>query len=120
MIILLSKKPVTMKKICFLGLLLICACKHFDTRSNQKKAEELAKHYLDSALNGRGDFKTMVFGKVDSVLDNNKHQVKGWSLYASYQGNDAYGAYEVHKIIISIDSGFNKVLTVNDYRSTGK
>ena len=106
-----------------MGVLLICACSHFDTRSNQKKAEELAKHYLDSALNGRGDFKTIVFGKVDSVLDNtgnNKHQLKGWSLYASYQGNDAYGAYEVHKITISIDSGFNKVLIVNDYRSPGK
>lgn len=112
-----------MKRIYLIGLIFIYACSHFDTRSNQKKAEELARHYLDSALNGRGDFKTIVFGKVDSVFDTtakNKHQVKGWSLYASYQGNDAYGAYEVHKIIINIDSGFNKVLTVNDYRPSGK
>lgn len=112
-----------MKRIYLIGMLLIWGCNHFDTRSNQKKAEGLAKQYLDSALNGRGDFKTIVFGKVDSVLDataKSKHQVKGWSLYASYQGNDAYGAYEVHKVIINIDSGFNKVLTVSDYRPSPK
>lgn len=112
-----------MKRIGLLGMLLICSCNHFDTRSNQKKAEELVTHYLDSALNGRGDFRTAVFGKVDSVLDTtaaNKHQVKGWQLYASYQGNDAYGAYEVHKIIITMDSAFTKVLSVNNYRSAGK
>jgi hypothetical protein len=112
-----------MKRVYFIGLLLICSCNHFDTRSNQKKAEDLAKHYLDSALNGRGDFKAIVFGKVDSVLNTtakNRHQIKGWSLYASYQGNDAYGAYEVHKVIISIDPTFTKVLSVSDYRPSGK
>jgi Tfp pilus assembly protein PilF len=108
-----------MKRICLIVLLLVCACKHFDTRSNQKKAEDAAKHYLDSALNGRGDFKNIVFGKVDTILDTvakSKHQVKGWSLYATYQGNDAYGAYEVHKIIVKIDSSFSKVLSVNNYK----
>lgn len=119
MINLVFSKPFTMKRICLIGILLVCACKHFDTRSNQKKAEDVAKHYLDSALNGRGDFKNIVFGKVDTVLDTvakNKNQIKEWSLYASYQGNDAYGAYEVHKIIVRIDSGFSKVLSVKNYR----
>ena len=107
-----------MKRICLIGLLLVCACKHFDTRSNQKKAEDIARQYLDSALNGRGDFKTIVFGKIDTVFDatSKSKQMKGWSLYATYQGNDAYGAYEVHKVILKIDSGFSKVLSVNDYR----
>ena len=108
-----------MKRICLIVLLLVCACKHFDTRSNQKKAEDAAKHYLDSALNGRGDFKNIVFGKVDTILDTvakSKHQVKGWSLYATYQGNDVYGAYEIHKVIVKIDSDFYKVLSVSDYK----
>jgi hypothetical protein len=108
-----------MKRICLIGILLVCACKQFDTRSNQKKAEDAARHYLDSALNGRGDFKNIVFGKIDTILDTvakNKHRVKGWSLYATYQGNDAYGAYEVHKVIVKIDSGFSKVLSVNNYK----
>lgn len=112
-----------MKRIYLIGMLLICACSHFDTRSNQKKAEELAKHYLDSALNGRGDFKAIIFGKVDSVLDTTakrKRQLKSWSLFATYQGNDAYGAYEIHRVLISIDSSFTKVLAVNNYRATGK
>lgn len=108
-----------MKRICLIGILLVCACKHFDTRSNQKKAEDTARHYLDSALNARGDFKHVVFGKIDTILDTvakNKHRLKAWSLYATYQGNDAYGAYEVHKVMIKIDSGFFKVLSVSDYK----
>jgi len=106
-----------MKRIFLIATVLICSCSHFDHRSNQKKAEDLAKHYLDSALKDKGNFGAIKFGKVDSLLEvtsNSKRQI-GWSLYASYQGNDAYGAYEVHKVILKIDSGFSKVLTVSDY-----
>lgn len=107
-----------MKRIVFIAAVLICSCNHFDHRPNQQKAEDIAKHYLDSALKGQGDFKAIKFGKVDSLLETTpkgKRQI-GWSLYASYQGNDAYGAYEVHKVILKIDSGFSRVLAVSDYR----
>ena len=106
-----------MKRIFLTITVLTCSCGHFDHRSNQQKAEDLAKHYLDSALKGQGDYKAYAFGKVDSLLDlaKGKGQI-GWSLYASYQGNDAYGAYEVHKVILKIDSGFTRVLMVGDYR----
>ena len=105
-----------MKKTFLIATILICSCSRFDHRSNQQKAEDLAKHYLDSALKDQGNFGAVKFGKVDSLLEaNGKHQI-GWSLYASYQGNDAYGAYEVHKVILKIDSGFSRVLTVSDYR----
>ncbi|MBS1520982.1 MAG: hypothetical protein JST50_08305 [Bacteroidetes bacterium] len=107
-----------MKRILLIAVVFICSCGNFDHRSNQQKAEELARYYLDSALNGQGDFKATKFGKVDSLLEataKGKRQI-GWSLYASYQGNDAYGAYEVHKVILKIDSGFSKVLAVSDYR----
>jgi hypothetical protein len=107
-----------MKRIVFIAAVLTCSCSHFDHRSNQQKAEDLGKHYLDSALKGKGDFAAIKFGKVDSLLDaaaKSKRQI-GWSLYASYQGNDAYGAYEVHKVILKIDSGFSRVLSVSDYR----
>ena len=106
-----------MKRVFLIATVLICSC-HLDRRSNQKKAEDIAHHYLDYALSGKGDFKTITFGKVDSVLDitsKSKH-IKGWSLYASYQGNDAYGAYEVHKVILKIDSGYSKVISVSDYK----
>ena len=104
-----------MKRILLIASVLICSCSSFDHRSNQQKAEDLAKHYLDSALKDKGNFGAIKFGKVDSLLEaTNKRQI-GWSLYASYQGNDAYGAYEVHKVILKIDSGFSKVLTVSDY-----
>jgi hypothetical protein len=41
-----------MRKTYLIWILLISACRHFDARTNQKKAEDLAKQYLDSALNG--------------------------------------------------------------------
>ena len=107
-----------MKRISLIATVLIFSCSHFDHRSNQQKAEDVAKHYLDSVLKGRGDFSAIKFGKVDSLLETaskSKRQI-GWSLYASYQGNDAYGAYEVHKVILKIDSGFSRVLSVSDYR----
>lgn len=107
-----------MKRIVFIAAVLICSCGQFDHRPNQQRAEDLAKHYLDSALKGQGNFKTIKFGKVDSLLESipkGKRQI-GWSIYASYQGNDAYGAYEVHKVVLKIDSGFSKVLTVSDYK----
>ena len=107
-----------MKRIFLIAVVVICSCSHFDRRSNQQKAEDAAKHYLDSALKGKGDFAAIKFGKVDSLLETtskSKRQI-GWSLYASYQGNDAYGAYEVHKVILKIDSGFSRVLSVSDYR----
>lgn len=106
-----------MERILLIAFVLICSCSHFDHRSNQQKAEDLAKHYLDSALKSQGDYKAYTFGKVDSLLGvaKGKRQI-GWSLYASYQGNDAYGAYEVHKVILKIDSGFSRVLTVSDYK----
>ncbi|MBV8391398.1 MAG: hypothetical protein JO080_16450 [Mucilaginibacter sp.] len=107
-----------MKRIYLIAAVLFFSCSHFDTRSNQKKAEELATHYLDSALKGQGDYKAFTFGKVDSLWDTttkSKRQI-GWTIYASYQGNDAYGAYEVHKVILKIDSGFSRVLSVSDYR----
>jgi hypothetical protein len=106
-----------MKKLFLIVGILICSCNP-DHRSNQQKAEDLAKHYLDSALKGQGDFKTFSFGKVDSLLEataKGKRQI-GWSLYATYQGNDAFGAYEVHKVVLKIDSGFFKVISVSDYR----
>jgi len=106
-----------MKRIFLVATFLICSCSHFDHRSNQQKAEDLARHYLDSALKGQGDYKAYTFGKVDSLLDDTKGKRQiGWSIYASYQGNDTYGAYEVHKVVLKIDSGFSKVLTVSDYR----
>lgn len=106
-----------MKRILLIATVLIWSCGHFDRRSNQQKAEDLARHYLDSALKGQGDYKAYTFGKVDSLLEatNGKRQI-GWSLYASYQGNDAYGAYEVHKVILKIDSGFSRVLTISNYQ----
>ena len=107
-----------MKRILFIAAVLICSCSSFDHRSNQQKAEDLAKHYLDSALKDKGNFGAIKFGKVDSLLEANsksKRQI-GWSLYASYQGNDAYGAYEVHRVVLKIDSGLSKVLTVSEYR----
>jgi len=111
-----------MKRIFLIAAVFICSCSYFDNRSNQQKAEDLARHYLDSALKDQGDFKTIKFGKIESLLEataKSKRQI-GWSLYASYQGNDAYGAYEVHKVILKIDSGFSKVLTVNEYRPSPK
>jgi hypothetical protein len=111
-------KPVTMKKTFLIAATLICSCSHFDHRSNQQKAEDIAKHYLDSALTGQGDYKAFTFGKVAALLDSSSkgNRQIGWSLYAAYQGNDAYGAYEVHKVILKIDSGFSRVLTVSDYK----
>src|ERR1700761_317472 len=104
-----------MRKVCLIGVLLISACTHFDNRSNQKKAEDLAKHYLDSALNGQGDYKIVNIGKIDTVYisnEKNKTQEKGWSLPITYQGNNAYGIYERHKIQININTGFTKVISV--------
>jgi hypothetical protein len=65
-----------MKRLYFIGLLLISACSHFDTRSRQQKtedmvkhyAEDMVKHYLDSALNGLGNYKIISFGRVDTVF----------------------------------------------------
>lgn len=105
-----------MKRIFLTITVLTCSCGHFDHRSNQQKAEDLAKHYLDSALQGKGDFGAVKFGKLDSLLEANGKRQIGWSLYALYQGNDAYGAYEVHKVILKIDSGFTRVLMEGDYR----
>ena len=70
-----------MKRLLLIAAILICSCSHFDHRRNQQKAEDLAKHYLDSALKGQGDFKAIKFGKVDSLLEatsNGKRQI-GWS-----------------------------------------
>src|SRR5258708_38987782 len=102
-----------MKRLCFIGLLLIIACKHVDPRSGQKKAEDLVKHYLDSALKGQGDYKIINFGKVDTIFSDydrvkygkdslkadsiKKHfkpQINGWSIYTVYEGNDAFGVFE--------------------------
>jgi hypothetical protein len=94
-----------MRKACLVGVLLISACAHFDNRSNQKKAEDLTRHYLDSALKGQGDYKIVSIGKI-------KTQIKGWSLPVTYQGNDAFGIYERHKVQINIDTGFSKVISV--------
>lgn len=104
-----------MRRICLIGILLISACSHFDNWSNQKKAEDLAKRYLDSALKGQGDYKISSIGKIDTVSISNeksKIQVKCWSLPVTYQGNDAFGAYEVHKVLVNIDTGFSKVISV--------
>jgi hypothetical protein len=104
-----------MKRVCLIVFLLLSACAHFDTRSNQKKAEDLAKYYLDSALNGQGDYKIVSIGKIDTVSisnEKNKTQEKGWSVHVTYQGNNAFGIYERHKIQISIDTAFSKVLSV--------
>jgi hypothetical protein len=57
-----------MKRLYFIGLLLISACSHFDTRSRQQKTEDMVKHYLDSALNGLGNYKIISFGRVDTVF----------------------------------------------------
>lgn len=104
-----------MKGTFLIVIVFIFSCSSFDHRSNQQKAEDVAKHYLDSTLKGKGDFSAIKFGKVDSLLEANGKRQIGWSLYASYQGNDAYGAYEVHKVVLKIDSGFSRVLTVSDY-----
>jgi hypothetical protein len=103
-----------MRRFYLIGILLIGACSHFDNRSNQKKAEDLARHYLDSALNGQGEFKITRIGKIDtiSLSDVNKHQIKGWSIPVTYQGNDAFGAYEIHKVMVDIDTGFSRVISV--------
>lgn len=104
-----------MRKIYLIGVLLISACSHFDNRSDQKKAEDLAKHYLDSALNGQGDFKIINIGKIDTATilnEKNKTQIKGWYLPIIYQGNNAYGIYERHKVQINIDTAFTKVISV--------
>jgi hypothetical protein len=106
-----------MKRIFLIVVVLISSCR-IDHRSNQRKAEDLAKRYLDSALKGQGYFGAIKFGKVDSLLEassKNKRQIS-WSLYASYEGNDAYGAYEVHKVVLKIDLGFSRVMTVSNYR----
>ncbi len=81
----------------------------------QKKAEDLAKHYLDSALNGQGDYKIVSIGKIEAVSISNeksKIQIKGWSIPITYQGNNAYGIYERHKVQINIDTGFSKIISV--------
>ena len=104
-----------MRRFYLIGILLISACSHFDNRSNQKKAEDLAKHYLDSALKGQGDYKISSIGKIDTVSISNeksKTRVKGWSLPVTYQGNDAFGAYEIHKVLVNIDTSFSKVISV--------
>jgi hypothetical protein len=104
-----------MTRFYLIGILLISACSHFDNRSNQKKAEDLAKHYLDSALKGQGDYKIFSIGKIDTVSipnEKNKTQIKGWSVPVTYQGNDAFGIYERHKVQINIDTGFSKVISV--------
>jgi len=104
-----------MRKVCLIGILLISACSHFDNRSNQKKAEDLAKHYLDSALNGQGDFKIVSIGKIDTATifdEKNKTHMKGCYLPVTYQGNNAYGIYERHKVQINIDTAFTKVISV--------
>ncbi|WP_426670805.1 hypothetical protein ACPPVU_06140 [Mucilaginibacter sp. McL0603] len=104
-----------MRRVYLIGILLISACSHFDTRTNQKKAEDLAKHYLDSALNGQGDYKIISIGKIDTVSisnEKNKTLVKGWSVPVTYQGNNVFGIYERHKVQLSIDTGFTKVILV--------
>jgi hypothetical protein len=104
-----------MRKVYLIGVLLISACTHFDNRSNQKKAEDLAKHYLDSALNGQGDYKVVSIGKIDTVTifnEKSKIQVKGWFIPVTYQGNNAYGIYERHKVRINVDTAFSKVLSI--------
>jgi hypothetical protein len=104
-----------MRRIYLIGILLVSACSHFDNRSNQKKAEDLARYYLDSALKGQGDYKVSGIGKIDTVSissEKSKNRVKGWSVPLTYQGNDAFGAYEIHKVLVNIDTGFTKVISV--------
>ncbi len=104
-----------MRRVYLIGVILISACSHFDNRSNQKKAEDLAKHYLDSALKGQGDYKISSIGKIDTVSifsEKSKTPMKGWSLPVTYQDNDAFGAYEVHKVLVNIDTSFSKVISV--------
>lgn len=104
-----------MRKICLIWILLISACSHFDTRTNQKKAEDLAKYYLDSALNGQGDYKIVNIGKIDTgsiFNEKSKILVKGWFIPVTYQGNNAFGIYERHKVRVNIDTAFSKVISV--------
>ena len=113
-----------MKRICLIGLLFISACAYFDTRSPQKRAEDLAKHYLDSALNGQGGYKIISFGKLDTVFNTDlktgstkkqaKTPIKGWSVYTIYEGNNAFGIFERHKVFVHIDTSFSRVTSIDE------
>jgi len=106
-----------MKRSYFIGLLLISACSLTNTKPGQKGAEDLAKHYLDSALNGQGNYQIISYGKLDTVLSSDvqkKSQIKEWAIYATYQGNNALGIYERHKVLLHIDSSFSRVTSVTD------
>lgn len=104
-------KSYRIQGIYLIGLLLITACTYFDKRSPRQKAEDLTKHYLDSALTGRGSYQIISIGKIDTLV---KSQLKDLSVHVTYQGNDAFGIFERHKVIIHLDSNLSRVISMED------
>lgn len=115
-----------MKYIILVALLSsFCACsrkKPVTDATRQQRAEELAKPYLDSALKGQGNYQVARYGKVDTLFadgdtlkQHKKSQMKGWALDVTYQGNDALGIFEMHKVQLRIDTGFSRITAMKVY-----
>ncbi|MGN6639804.1 MAG: hypothetical protein ACTHJ8_12905 [Mucilaginibacter sp.] len=115
-----------MKYIVLIGILsCLYACVHkkpvTDT-TRQQRAEELAKPYLDSALKGNGAYQIAGYGKVDTLFadgdtsrQHKKTDMKGWAMNVTYQGNDALGIFEMHKVQLRIDTGFSRIISMKEY-----
>lgn len=115
-----------MKYIILIGILsCFCACVHkrpLTDSNRQQRAEELAKPYLDSALKGQGTYQVAKYGKVDTLFadgdtlkQHKKTDMKGWAMDVSYQGNDALGIFEMHKVQLRIDTGFLRITSMKEY-----
>lgn len=114
-------------KYVILLLLLCClyACsrkKPVTNANRQQQAEKLAKTYLDSALKGNGAYQIAGYGKVDTLFadgdtlkQHKKAGMKGWAIDATYQGNDALGLFEMHKVQLRIDTGFSRITSMKEY-----
>lgn len=104
-------KSYLIKRIYLIGLLFITACAYFDKRSPRQKAEDLTKHYLDSALTGRGIYQIISTSKIDTEV---KSQIKDLSVHVMFQGNNAFGIYERHKVVIHFDNKLSRVISLED------
>lgn len=118
-----------MKKLLFIGVMLILACNI--NSPEQKKAEALAKVYLDSLNHNSGNLEIINFERVysihnsladdpnyekfkydplksDSIRKHFKPQITGWIIHVTFKGTDGYSNFGIHKYQCLIDKRLSK------------
>ncbi|HVW16116.1 MAG TPA: hypothetical protein VHB54_19960 [Mucilaginibacter sp.] len=117
-----------MKKILFVGLLLMCSC---TIRTPERiKAEKAVKLYLDS-LNKNNKYEIIGFSnfspvntdynddpnydklkfnpvKADSIRKHYKSHIRAWFIDVTYRGKDYYDNFGEYKLLCALNGKLTK------------